>query len=221
VRCFYKFIISVFVSRERKLSYGAIQPLMDRHRQLRNDEDIILMRRVANGDIEAFDHLYRKFYPLLKSSFADCTDNIISSEDLIQEVFTRLWQQRSNFREESSFVTYLRGIARYVYSERLRQYRRLVEANFKKHMDLTTDSYHDLSQPEAEFYRNELTAVLERIQTKLTSEQQQALRISQAMDVSMADESLKHGCSYNAMRCRLKRVRKRFAALLASFLEDE
>ena len=89
------------------------------------------------------------------------------------------------------------------------------------HQDLTIGSYHDLSQPEAELYRNELSAVLERIQTMLTSEQQQALQISQAVDVSMAGEARKLGCSYNAMRCRLKRARKRLAELLSAVLEDE
>lgn len=194
---------------------------MDRRRQLRNDEDVILMRRMAEGDTEAFEHLYKRYHPVLKNSFANCTNHNISSDDLIQEVFTRLWQQRGNFREESLFLTYLLGIAKYVHSERLRQYRRITESDFKRHTDSTMDSYHRLSQPEAELYLKELTAVLERIQAMLTAEQQQALKISQAVDVSMAGESRKFACSYNALRCRLKRARKRFAALMAPDLEDE
>jgi len=204
-----------------KLSDKEAQSLTDQLRQIRNDQDIILMRKVADGDAEAFERLYMRFYPVLKSSFADCTNHNTSSDDLIQEVFTRLWQQRGNFREESIFLTYLLGIARYVHNENLRKYRRVIETHYRRHQDLTTGSYHDLSQPEAELHFNELAAVLERIRSMLTSEQQQALQIFQAEDGSMASEARKLGCSYNALRCRLKRARKQLKLMLVSFLKDE
>ena len=83
------------------------------------DEAAELMRKVANGDIEAYERIYSKFCPILRSFFANYNSHHISSDDFIQEVFTRLWQRRKSFRGESLFLTYLLGIARNILNEKM------------------------------------------------------------------------------------------------------
>jgi len=187
------------------------------------DEAAELMRKVANGDIEAFECIYSKFCPILRGFFAKYNGHRISSDDFIQEVFTRLWQRRKSFRYESLFITYLLGIARNTLNEKMRRSHKTVRIkDLKQVTHFTVDSNGgDLSQPETEFYLNELTAVLERIRAMLTTEQRQALEASQAVDISLVEASQKLGCSYEALRCRLKRARKRTAELLAPILENE
>ncbi len=194
---------------------------MDRCRQLRRDEGTMLMRKAADGDVEAFDCLYRRFHPIVRRSFAGCVNHNISSDDLIQEVFTRLWQHRGNFRGDSAFLTYLLSIAKHVCSEKAREYRRIARLDLKEHAHFIVDSHNGLSQPEAELCLKELNAALDRIRAILTAEQRQALEISQAPDVRLPEASRKLGCSYEALRCRLKRARKRSRELLARILKDE
>ena len=187
------------------------------------DEAAELMRKVANGDIEAFERIYSKFCPILRSFLADYNSHYISSDDFIQEVFTRLWQRRKSFRGESIFLTYLLGIAKHTLNEKMRQYHKMVRIKKLKQVTrFNVDSNGDgLSQPEAEFYLNELNVTLERIRALLTAEQRQALEVSQTVDVSLAEASQKLGCSRETFRCRLKRARKRTRELLAPILECE
>ncbi|MCP4257044.1 MAG: sigma-70 family RNA polymerase sigma factor, partial [Planctomycetes bacterium] len=84
------------------------------------DEAAELMRKVANGDVDAFDRLYDEFSPILRRLFATCVHRHMSLDDFIQEVFTRLWQQRKNYRGTSCFLTYLLSIARYTLNEKMR-----------------------------------------------------------------------------------------------------
>jgi len=187
------------------------------------DEAAELMRKATNGDNEAFRLIYSRFCPILRGFLTQHNDYHISSDDFIQEVFTRFWQRRKSFRSESLFITYLLGIARYTLNEKIRQSHKMVRIeDLKKANRLATDSNTDgLSQPESEFYINELHVVLERIKALLTDEQQQALEASQAVNVSLSEASQKLGCSYGALRNRLKRARKRTAQLLAHILENE
>ena len=186
------------------------------------DEATLLMRRVTNGDIDAFDRLYNEFSPILRRLFARCDHRHMSLDDFIQEVFTRLWQQRRNYRGTSCFLTYLLGIARYTLNEKLRQSYKMnmARVEYLKMLEgFTLGSHDSLSQPEAKFYLKELEAALKAAKDKLTAKQRQVLELSQATETSLHEASKKLGCSPDALRCRLKRARKRSRKLLAPILD--
>lgn len=185
------------------------------------DQAAELMRKVSDGDVDAFDRLYDQFGPVLRRVFANCDDRHMSSDDFIQEVFTRLWQQRKNYRGTSRFLTYLLGIARYTLNEKMRQSYKMARMGYLEGLTgFTVDSHDSLSQPEAELYGKELTAALKEAKAKLTAKQRQVLELSQATKVSLHKASRKLGCSPQALRCRLKRARKRSRLLLAPILES-
>lgn len=186
------------------------------------DEAAKLMRKVANGDIDAFNCLYDEFCPILRRLFAKCDHRHMSLDDFIQEVFTRLWQQRKNYRGTSCFLTYLLGIARYTLNEKIRQsYKMARIGNLEELASFTLDSHDDLSQPEAKCYLKELAAAVKEAKAKLTAKQRQVLELSQNTETSLHKASQKLGCSPEALRCRLKRARKRSRELLASILESQ
>jgi len=180
------------------------------------------MRKVANGDIDAFDRLYDEFCPILRRLFANHIDRHMSLDDFTQEVFTRLWQHRKNYRGTSCFLAYLLGIARYTLNEKIRQsYKMARMENLEEIASFTLDSHDALSQPEAALYIKELTAALEKARANLTAKQRQALELSQTAETSLQKASQKLGCSPEALRCRLRRARKRSWELLAPILESE
>ena len=184
------------------------------------DEAAGLMRKVANGDVDAFGRLYNQFGPILRRLFANCDNRHMSSDDFIQEVFTRLWQHRRNYRGTSRFLTYLLGIARYTRNEKMRQSYKMARMGCLEELaSFTLDSHDALSQPETEFYLKELTAALKEATAKLTTKQRQVLELSQVTATSLHKASQKLGCSPEALRCRLKRARKRSRELLAPILE--
>lgn len=186
------------------------------------DKATRLMRKVANGDIDAFERLYDEFNPILRRIFTNYDRHPMSLDDFIQEIFTRLWQQRKNYRGTSSFLTYLLGIARYTLNDKMRQsYKMARIENLEELASFTLDSHDDLSQPEAKFYLKELAAAVKEAKAKLTAKQRQVLELSQTTETSLHKASQKVGCSPEALRCRLKRARKRSRELLAPILESQ
>ncbi len=194
---------------------------MDRSSGIQLDESTKLMRKVANGSVEAFDCLYFKFCPILRRLFASWDGHYTSSDDFIQKIFTRLWEQRKNFRGESSFPTYLFSIARHTLNEEIRRSCKIAKIDLKEHPGFGRDSHNGLSQPEAEFYLKELTVTFEEAKSRLTVGQRQALEVFHSAGVPFGEASKILGCSPKALECRLHRARKRVRELLAPVLKEK
>jgi RNA polymerase sigma-70 factor, ECF subfamily len=76
----------------------------------KTDED--LMQSFQEGDVEAFEILYRKFkVPIFSFLVRQFTDRENATE-LTQEVFARVVKSASTFRHRSKFSTWLYAIAR-------------------------------------------------------------------------------------------------------------
>jgi RNA polymerase sigma-70 factor (ECF subfamily) len=185
------------------------------------DENARLMQKVAEGEIEAFDRLYQRFAPLLMHLFVRRGASRNSAEDFVQKIFIHLWRQRKNYRQESSFETYLFSIARHTLHKEIRQTRKIAKISSKKQKDFDENTYNTLSRPEAEFYFQELTDALEAAKAKLTGEQFQALEAAQEPDIDLHKVLEELGCSKGAYKSHLKRARKRLRELLAPFFTDE
>lgn len=189
--------------------------------QVPHDKDTKLMREAAHGDIEAFECLYRRFGPPLRQFAAVRGADPGLCDDLTQKIFARLWDRRKDFRAESSFETYLFSIARNTLSKEMRRTREIAAEGLQNHPERSGDSHHGLSQPEAEFYLEELAAAIEEATGRLTEGQRQALDTTNAVDTPLGKASGELGCSHGAFKKRLKRARKRLRELLAPHLDDE
>ena len=185
------------------------------------DENARLMRKAADGDIDAFNRLYQRLAPLLMQFFVIRGVDSNSADDFVQKIFTCLWQQRKSFHAESSFEAYLHSAARNTLYNEIRRSRRITELSSKKQPVCDGGMYKTLSQPEAKFHLLELTEALETAKTKLTTEQLQALDASQVPNITFHKALEELGCSKEAYRKRLKRARNRLRELLAPFFPDE
>ncbi len=194
---------------------------MDQSSKQPLDENAGLMLKVAYGDIEAFKRLHQRFAPLLKQFFVIRGVDGNSADDLVQKIFTSLWQQRKNYRVESSFKAYLYSMARNTLYKEIRRSRRIKGISLKKQKKFEADTHNVLSQPEAELYFQELNEALKATKAKLTDEQLQALQAAQDTDSDLQKVLEEIGCSKGAYKKRLKRTRKRLRVLLAPFFTDE
>jgi len=92
---------------------------------------------LKNGEIEAFDRLYEVYCDRLFLFAKAVLKNKEDSEEVVQEVFLRIWQNRKEIDEHSSFRSYLFTIAYHLivdcYRNRLKEkkFKELLEANVK------------------------------------------------------------------------------------------
>ena len=74
-------------------------------------EDIELVIKLQKGDVEAFDLVYAKYAGKLYGFAFKYLKSAAETEELVQSVFLKVWENHHTLRKESSFKSYLFTIA--------------------------------------------------------------------------------------------------------------
>jgi len=70
-----------------------------------NEEEIIF--RLQQGDVQAFDQLYYKYSKAVYNNALKLTRDAAAAEDIVQEVFTSLWEKRKSIDDQRSVSGWL------------------------------------------------------------------------------------------------------------------
>ena len=81
-------------------------------KQVMNIEDYILIRRIQNGDPEAFETLVRKYYQnIYQFCVRRCNGDTALAADLTQDTFLKLIEHIQQYRLTGKFINFLLTIA--------------------------------------------------------------------------------------------------------------
>src|ERR687894_245026 len=69
--------------------------------------DFALAQRAGQGDLEAFEELFRRHRRLVYGLCLRMTQDVAEAEDVTQEVFVLLFRKIGGFRGEANFTTWL------------------------------------------------------------------------------------------------------------------
>lgn len=62
--------------------------------QLYETDDRLLFEKIRSGDTEAFEYAFRKYAPRLEAFARKYTNDAAEAEDMVQNVFLKLWERR-------------------------------------------------------------------------------------------------------------------------------
>lgn len=85
---------------------NAAQPQIDREAGGGDD----LVRRAAQGDIEAYEMIYRQHVGRVHALCLRMSRDRSEADELTQETFVRVWERLASFRGESAFSTWLHRV---------------------------------------------------------------------------------------------------------------
>jgi RNA polymerase sigma-70 factor (ECF subfamily) len=145
--------------------------------------DVKLLQRFRNGDMEAFrkiyetfcDPLYRFAYSYLKESF--------ETEEIIQDVFLKVWEKRAEVDVQKSFKSYLYRITVNKVFNELKH--RIVRQKYEQQA-MRNDQYTD-ETPESSIQFHELNEKLEKLLDELPAQQRTIFVMSRWKGLSNAE----------------------------------
>ena len=76
-------------------------------------EDILLLKKFKNGDDSAFDQIYMRWFTPIYALLKRITNSAPDAEDITQEVFFTLWNNRDMIDTGKGVKSYLFSTARY------------------------------------------------------------------------------------------------------------
>jgi RNA polymerase sigma-70 factor (ECF subfamily) len=101
--------------------------------------EIELVDKLRQGDTNAFKVLYEKYAPRLKAFSFRFNFTVEESEDIVQETFIKIWENRLTIIPKYSFNTFLITIAKHLIYNQLRH--SVYKKNYSKEV-LNVSSLH-------------------------------------------------------------------------------
>ncbi|HEU4588169.1 MAG TPA: RNA polymerase sigma-70 factor [Gemmatimonadales bacterium] len=84
-------------------------------------DDTDLIARIRDGDESAYEQLFRRYYPELCRYAARIAPDPSSAEELVQEVFSRVWLRHARLPDVQSLAAYLyTAVRNYALNQRQR-----------------------------------------------------------------------------------------------------
>jgi RNA polymerase sigma-70 factor (ECF subfamily) len=180
--------------------------------------DIDLIQKLQEGDVEAFDLIYKKYSKTLYIFSFKYLRSTVEAEELVQSVFVKLWENRKTLKKELSFKSYIFTIA---YNDICKLFRK---RNYQQ--KFINDILYENSQSSSEFEDSiDYKSVLERVQqivNKLSERQKSVFLKSRQEGKStkeIAEElGLSPGTVDNYISESLKVIRKHLQMEVLSML---
>lgn len=181
-------------------------------------EDAELMRRVQAGEEAALGELMARWELPVKSVIGRIVLNASEAEELAQETFVRLWQQRAKYRADAVFRPWIFAIAVNLARNRLRWWRSRPEVALEEWSELE-GSGADASGAGnggggAALERAERAKAVREAVAALPTELREALVLFEYEQMSQAEIALAVGATAKAVENRVRRARERLREAL-------
>lgn len=134
-----------------------------------------LLRRIADGDQDAFSAFFRLYFDQLYLIMFRYTKRHTDAEDIVQAVFVKAWEKRQVFREMDNPMNWFFITARNEYFDRFRKNRQ--SQQYQQYL-IEVFSEADIDSPESIVTNKEYTRLYQQAVKNLPEKQQQAYLLS-------------------------------------------
>lgn len=182
--------ISALRKRERRLiSLASVQPF---------DTDSRLIERMTNGDHDAFAEVYDRYASLAYAVAVRVLQDSMAAEDVVSEVFLRLWRNPGSFDEQrGKLAAWLTVITR----------NRAVDA-LRKRRGEREDQLEDAPPAQIAIASNSHYAVdfqkAQKLMAELPAEQRRALELAYLDGFTQSEISEKLGQPLGTVKSRIR-----------------
>ena len=192
------------------------------------DPDVQLMLRVRDDDAVAFEELILSYQLRLLRVLRHIVGSNATAEDLVQEVFLRVWRARKNYQPTAKFSTWVFHIAHNVASNALRDRNRKKEVQVASSGDQNSAVF-SLDQmalastgmmPVRKLDKAERAEMVRTAVEALNDRQKTALLLCKFEGLSYQEIAATMELSVQAVKSLLSRARVNLKTLLEPYLDD-
>lgn len=180
------------LSRDRAVAYA---PAMDPA-----PEDSALMLRYKDGDVQAFETLYRRHNDSLYRYLLRLCRHRDTAEDLFQEVWGKIIKARERYRPTAKFTTFLYRVAHNCFIDHIRRNKR-----HQNTADIEPDTQQNPAEgPEIEVERSLARRRLESALGELPEEQRDVFLLHEEGGLSLDEIAHVTGVNRETAKSRLR-----------------
>lgn len=190
------------------------------------DPDVRLMLQVRDDDAAAFEELVLRYQNRLLNVLVNLAPNREQAEDLVQEVFLRVYRARKRYEPGAKFSTWLFTIANNVASNARRSQSRRKETLVDARAAPDTAGLDHMAQEKSSLMPSrtadqvERAEMVQRAMLQLGERQRMALLLAKFEEMSYAEIGESMGLSVPAVKSLLSRARANLRELLEPYVRE-
>lgn len=161
-----------------------------------NEKDETLVRYLIKSDHEAFTELYVRYYDRLYNFCYKFIHSKEETEDIIQEIFSKLWTNREEINTQLSFSSYLYTIS----YNKIKNYFRHLDVEYKVKMYLADIEVNTPDATDDKLLYTEYQHVLKQAINELPPQRQQVFKLSWEDNLSHKEIAKQLGISINTVQ---------------------
>ncbi len=188
------------------------------------DLDSLLVQRVLQGEVKAFDLIVRRYQSKVIAAIAKLVKDRTECEDIAQEVFIRVYRSLATFRGESSFYTWIYRISLNTAKNFLSSNgRKVATSDVETEIaDQVQDPAHlrERTTPEREYLTQEIQRTVVSAIGALPTEIRVALQLREIDGLSYEEIAEKMACPIGTVRSRIFRAREAIDAQIRPLMQN-
>jgi RNA polymerase sigma-70 factor (ECF subfamily) len=188
------------------------------------EDEVDLVRRARQGDLEAYDELVRRYQERIYATLYHMTSNHEDANDLAQEAFIKAFQALKSFKGGSSFYTWLYRIAVNKTINFLKQRKNKSQMSLND-LDFNVENDPDLvalisdKTPRRDAGLAELQEKLNEAMQKLSEDHRMVVTLHDVQGLSHEEIAEIMECNIGTVRSRLFYARQQMQGYLSDYLK--
>ena len=175
--------------------------------------DTNLLKRIANGDRDAFSELYISYQPrLIKFCSRILKNDVALAADIVDEAMIEIWRSAGSFSGRSQPSTWIHSIARFRLIGYLRKNKELLQDESSEWLNYEDDAL----LPDEEISLLERNEEIIRNIGKLSKKHKEVIELVYFRELSIKDISLMLDISENTVKTRMFYARNHLKNILSS-----
>lgn len=178
-------------------------------------DDKALLLPIASGDEEAFAALYHQYQDMVKRFVLKFVKSQELSDDIVQEVFIKIWENRNQLLKVNCFKAYILIVVRNHTLNFLKQ----VAQNAAVTMEVIKHYQEFRSDTEEKLLSKEYLQCLQNIVQTLPDQTRRVLNLCREQDKSYDEAAQILGISRHAVKKHMVRANKVFKSSFKNLLD--
>ena len=171
-------------------------------------EEYYLLQKLREGDMSAMEILYIRHAPQVKSFVFAIMKSVEETDDIVQDIFLKVWEERAVISQARSFRSYLYTMTRNIVYNRLkhRKVQTKYAGDFCNRQDL-----HDI---EGRIITKDLLAHINEQMENLTEQQKVIYELKRNSDMTYKEIADKLGISPKTVQYHMNNILNKLKKLL-------
>jgi RNA polymerase sigma-70 factor (family 1) len=171
-----------------------------------------LLRSIARGCEQSFRVLYDQYAGKVYTMAISYLKSPVAAQDIVQEVFIKIWEKRNDLTEIDNFPGYLHVVARNMLINQLQKKIPLVNRDELIQQAIPEDRY----LPHQQLDYRELVSLISQAIERLPPRQQQVYRLSRERGLNHLQIAKELSLSYDTVREHMSKALKNIRTSLES-----